>query len=66
MGRAKKDFKPLNIRLDSKVHDQLELYCSMSGQSKTVATERALATYIQAYFKLQENNNTADEVEQNG
>ena len=53
MPRQKKDAKILNIRLAADVNDQLEQYCEDSGQTKTVAVERALSAFIDDYYAQQ-------------
>lgn len=50
MPRQKKDAKILNIRLTANVNDQLEQYCEDSGQTKTIAVERALSMFIDDYY----------------
>ena len=50
MPRQKKEAKVLNIRLDISVSDLLDQYCADSGQTKTVAVERALSAYINDYY----------------
>lgn len=50
MPRQKKDAKILNIRLAANVNDQLEQYCEDSGQTKTIAVERALSMFIDDYY----------------
>lgn len=50
MPRPKKDSKLLNIRLATSVSDRLEHYCEDSGQTKTVAVERALEAFIDNYY----------------
>lgn len=44
-----KESKPLTIRLDAELYDRLTNFTQDSGQSKTVAVERALDMYIKAY-----------------
>ncbi len=46
MGRAKKESIPVSIRMDKHVFDSLVKHCEVSGQSKTVAIERAIMSYI--------------------
>ena len=36
----------MSFRLATDVHDRLDKYCEESGQSKTVAVERAITMYI--------------------
>ena len=54
MPRQKKDAKILNIKLDRKIHEQLEQFCEESGISKTVATEKILSKYFEEYFSRPE------------
>lgn len=54
MARAKKNGKYLNVCIEASIYDRLELMCAESGQTKTVAVERALAAYLVAHEKEQE------------
>lgn len=54
MPRQKKDAKILNIRLATTVSNSLEQYCEDSGQTKTVAVERALTMFIEDYYYKKE------------
>ena len=60
MARVKKESKPFSIRMDKLTFDRLNDYCESSGQSKTLAIERAVNKYIDEYDKrmqrLNENN----------
>ena len=49
MPRAKKNTAPVSFRIAVEVNERLEKFCQDSGQSKTVAVERALAMYIDDY-----------------
>lgn len=51
MSRPKKDAKYLNVYIERKTHEELEEFCKKSGQSKTVATERALRLYMDTMYK---------------
>lgn len=51
MARVKKESKPFSIRMDKLTFDRLNDYCEASGQSKTVAIERAVNKYIDEYDK---------------
>lgn len=51
MGRPKKDAKYLNAYIERSIHEQLEEFCEKFGQSKTVATERALKMYMDTYTR---------------
>ena len=53
MARPKKDCKPFSIRMEQTVFDRLCCYCEQSGQTKTVAIERAVMRYIDEYEKQQ-------------
>lgn len=43
----------INDILEVGLFEQLNKFCEDSGQSKTVAIERALAMYIEDYYKKQ-------------
>ena len=51
MARVKKESKPFSIRMDKLTFDRLSRYCELSGQSKTLALERAVNKYIDEYDK---------------
>jgi len=55
MSRTKKDAKILNVKLDRIVHEQLEQFCEETGMTKTIATEKILAQYLDEYFQRPEN-----------
>lgn len=42
MARAKKDYKALNIKIESTIYERLENYAEEKGQTKTKAVERLL------------------------
>lgn len=42
MARAKKDYKALNIKIESSIYERLENYAEEKGQTKTKAVERLL------------------------
>lgn len=46
MPRAKKDAKYLNIYLSKHIYDEFDEFCKEIGQTKTMATERALEMYM--------------------
>lgn len=48
MPRPKKDGRYLNLYLDRALHEEFEQFCESLGQTKTVATERALRMYMDA------------------
>lgn len=52
MARAKKESQPVTIRMAKDIFDRLNKFCEFSGQSKTVAIERALAEYMDGYYKM--------------
>ena len=54
MPRPKKDTYPLSLRIEKNVYDRLTQYCEDSGQTKTLAIERALMVYIDEYYRQQE------------
>lgn len=54
MARPKKEAKYLNVYLDKQVHDELSKFCEESGQSKTLAVERAIQMYIKSMSKKTE------------
>ena len=54
MARPKKDYVSLTIKLDKKVYDRLSSYCDIAGQTKTIAVERALRDYINAYAEKED------------
>lgn len=51
MVRPKKECTAFSIRMQQDIFDRLEAYCLESGQSKTVAVERAVAMYVDDYEK---------------
>lgn len=54
MPREKKDARILNIKLATPVYDRLDAFCSESGLSKTVAAEKILMQFFDAYFERPE------------
>lgn len=60
MGRPKKDNHPITIRISTSLLERLNQFVEDSGQPKTVAMERALSMYMDAYYeerrKLEELN----------
>lgn len=54
MPKPKKDSHPLTLRMDKPTYDRLTVYCEDSGQSKTIAIERAINMYIDEYEKKME------------
>lgn len=51
MPKPRKDWKALNIKIQSSVYKQLEKYCEETGLSKTVAVERILSKAFKEYEK---------------
>jgi len=49
MPRVKKDATPISMKMDQATFDRLEAFCRHSGQSKTMAIERAVNMYIDRY-----------------
>lgn len=49
MPRPKKESVPASFRLALDVHERLDQFCRVSGQSKMVAVERAITMYIDDY-----------------
>lgn len=54
MARARKNWRVLNISLDSAVHDELDKYCQETGFHKTVVVEQAIRLFLDAEAKKQE------------
>lgn len=54
MPRKKKDAASLNVKLDKSINEMLEQFCSETGLSKTVATEKIFEQYFQEYFEKSE------------
>lgn len=48
MARPKKDGQGINCYLERSVYNMLEEHCERTGQSKTVAIERAIVMYVNA------------------
>lgn len=51
MPKPRKDWKALNIKIQSSVYNELEKYCEETGLSKTVAVERILSKAFKEYEK---------------
>ena len=49
MSKPKKEVHPFSIRMEQEIFERLEEYCDKSGQSKTVAIERAVNSFIDDY-----------------
>ena len=54
MPRPKKDNHSMTIRLATSIFDRLTQYCEDSGQTKTVAIERALTMFMNDYYDKQQ------------
>ena len=53
MARQKKDGTYLNVRIETPIYERLEEFSEESGQSKTLAVERALMAYMDDYEEKQ-------------
>lgn len=53
MARDKKDYIAFNCKLDRDVALRLDKYCEVKGQTKTLAVERILKEYFDAYDEAQ-------------
>lgn len=51
MPKPRKDWKALNIKIQSSIYEQLEKYCEETGLSKTVAVERILGKTFKEHEK---------------
>lgn len=51
MPREAKEYQAFSSRMDKATFERLEGFCKESGQSKTVAIERAINMYINDYEK---------------
>ena len=51
MPKPKKESHSITLRMDKQTYDRLSVYCEDSGQSKTIAIERAINMYIDEYEK---------------
>ncbi len=49
MARPKKNYKPLNIKMNKEIYDLLDDYCEEKGQTKTMAVERILKKFFNDY-----------------
>ena len=54
MARPKKNGTYLNVCVDTSIYSMLEEMCETLGQTKTVAVERALTSYLQEYKQREE------------
>ena len=51
MPRPKKDFEPINCKIEREIAEKLEKMCEDTGLSKTKVVEKALIKYIEEYNK---------------
>lgn len=49
MARPRKDYKPLNVKLDKEIMSRFEKYCDELGQTKTTALERILEKHMDEF-----------------
>ena len=49
MPRPKKDYVPLNVKLDSAIMERFKKYCDAMGQTKTTALEMILTKHLDEY-----------------
>ena len=54
MPRPKKDYLPLNMKVESQVMKRFIAYCEEVGQTKTLAFERIVTEYLNKYDKDKE------------
>ncbi len=55
MGRPKvKENRAVTVRMEATLADRLDAYCEDSGQSKTLAIERAVERYMDDYYAERE------------
>lgn len=62
MARAKKNGTYLNVCIETSIYKRLENLCVDAGQTKTVAVERALIAYLDAYEEKQKRLKELDSV----
>ena len=60
---AEKTTQPVSLRMKRDLYNRLLDFCESSGQSKTVAIERALTMYIDDYDSKMERINRTVEIE---
>lgn len=53
MSKDRKEKTPISLRIETALLHKLNEFCDNSGQSKTVAIERALSKYIDDYWEEQ-------------
>lgn len=49
MSRQKKEYIPLNAKIDANVMTRFNRYCDEVGQTKTLAVERILDAFLREY-----------------
>lgn len=54
MPREKKEAKTINMNIALPVYEKLEEFCKETGSSKTIAVERILTQFFDAYFRKPE------------
>ena len=59
MARERKEHVPVSVRMEKQTYERLVDFCEESGQSKTVAIERAVNLYIDEYNKKMERTEKA-------
>ena len=52
MPRKKKDSKNFTCKFDRDIFEKLEEFCQLSGQSKTLAVERAVQKYLDENLEM--------------
>lgn len=52
MGRQKKEYRQLSLKIDAKIYERLEKYCEESGQTKTFAVEKGLTLLMDEYAEM--------------
>lgn len=52
MSHKKKKSQPMSLRIEQTIADRLSAFCEQSGQSKTIAIERAIVAYIDDYESM--------------
>ena len=69
MTKLKKETHPISIRMNKEIYARLNSFCETSGQSKTVAVERAVAMYTSNDYsqrsgqsKIEENGRSIEEL----
>ena len=54
MARVKKDSVAITVKLDREIFELLSKFAEDSGQSKTIAVERAIKMYVDDYYEKME------------